>query len=111
MTRLTKWLCGGEIAALEGQVDAWRGRALAAETTVELIKEVLKREQDLREKLQTELVTEMRPQSVKPPEMKPVGNTVSSWPRIRRELERRERVKEDAEVSREEIEKTIRSQE
>ena len=43
-----------------------------------------------------------------PPNMEPLGKSVSSWPRIRRELEKQHQVNGNAEVSREEIEKGIR---
>jgi hypothetical protein len=110
MRWLVNLVAGQEIAALDKQVEAWRGRALSAETTVELVKEILKREQERGERLTSELSDRIRPQSIKPPDMKPVGQSISSWPRIKRELEKQNRVKENAEVSREEIEKTIRGQ-
>jgi hypothetical protein len=90
-------------------VDNWRVRCLAAETTVELVKEILQKERERGERLMSQQVASER--GVRPPEMKPVGNSVSSWPRIKRELERLNRVNDNAEISREEIEKAIRSEE
>ena len=81
-------------------LDSWRTRAIAAETTVTLFSEIMTRER-------TEKKQEEAP--ILPPNLKPLGDRrVSSWPRIKRELERQNMVKQDAQVSREEIEKTVR---
>jgi hypothetical protein len=93
---------------LNASIESWRARSIAAETTVELFKEIVTRERERSDKIERDIME--RAGTIKPPEMKPVGNSVSSWPRIRRELEKQNRVK-DAEVSRAEIEKTIRGQE
>lgn len=92
--------------------DAWRTRATASETTVELFKEIMTRERERSEKLEKQIFGDgSKTQKQDPPTMNPVGqNKVSSWPRIRRELENQHRVKNNAQVSREEIEKTIRSE-
>lgn len=93
-------------------LDGWRNRAISAETSVQLFNEILSRERESRTRLE-EYLSGPKHQDQQAPNMKPVGNTMSSWPRIRRELEKRDRgsMKEanDAGVSREEIEKTIRS--
>lgn len=96
-----------EIDLLNTSLDGWRGRAISAETSVQLFNEILSRERDSRARLEEYLKP---PQSAaqEAPQMKPVGNSVSSWPRIRKELERQHRVNDHAGVSREEIEKTIR---
>jgi hypothetical protein len=95
---------------LAATIDGWRSRALASETTVELVKGILAKEQErsakLTESLYNRVITPAHPTN--PPDMKPVGNTLSSWPRMKRELEKKHRVKDNAEVSREEIERTIR---
>ena len=86
------WYSRVEYQLLETQLLSWRERAIAAETTVELVKEILTREQKAREKLE-ETLFQARPQE-SAPEMKPVGNTLSSWPRIRREMEKMHRANE-----------------
>lgn len=83
------------------EADSWRTRAIAAETTVALFKEIMQRREEAVPRYK-------EPENPQPPNMKPVGNTLSSWPRIKRELEKNDRVKNNAGVSREEIEKTIR---
>ena len=91
-------------ASLEG----WRARAIAAETTVTLFKEIMTRESD-RIKILEEQLTKPQSQTSEAPNLDPVGDRrLSSWPRIRRELEKQNRVKPDAQVPREEIERTIR---
>ena len=93
----------------ELELEGWRARAIASETTVTLITEVLTREREARAKLEERVFPTPMPRSQEgPPDMKPLGNSVSSWPRIRRELEKRNRVNDNAEVSRETIEKGIR---
>ena len=121
MNWLIKFLGGhtkDEMERLSLVSDSWRTRATAAETTVALFKEIMTRERDRADKLLDErLAGESRrfDEPHAPPSMKPVGNSVSSWPRIKRELEKEHRVndqgKSHAEVSREEIEKTIRLRE
>jgi serine/threonine protein kinase HipA of HipAB toxin-antitoxin module len=91
------------------EIDAWRSRAIAAETTVHLLTEILQRERESRARLEDKLTPKLAEHSG-PPELKPVGQSVSSWPRIRRELEKQHKVNENAEVSRAEIEKTLWSQ-
>lgn len=88
--------------------ESWRTRCLAAETTVELVKEILTRERERSQRLEDRLFPNNKPQQQQPPNMEPVGQSVSSWPRIRRELEKEHRVKQNAQVPREEIERTIR---
>lgn len=88
--------------------ESWRARCLAAETTVELVKEILTRERERSQRLEDRLFPNNKPQQQAPPNMEPVGQSVSSWPRIRRELERQHQVKPDAQVSRGEVEKEIR---
>lgn len=91
-------------------VDSWRARCIAAETSVELFKEIMTRERERSEKLEEKLVgAHPNSENQQPPNLNPVGDRrLSSWPRIRRELEKQSRVKDNAEVSREEIERTIR---
>jgi hypothetical protein len=72
----------------------WRARALAAEATVELFKDIVKRERDRSDKIENDIRERMYPrhqEQQQPPNMKPIGNTISSWPRIKRELERQNR--------------------
>lgn len=86
-------------------LESWRARCLAAETTVELMKEILTRERERSEKLTEKLMgPKIDLSNIKPPDMRPVGQSVSSWPRIRRELER-----QHAGISREETKETVRS--
>jgi hypothetical protein len=93
-------------------VESWRARSIASETTVELVKEIMQKERERGDRLINELRDNFKPsKDMRPPDMKPVGNSVSSWPRIKRELERQSRVNDNAEISREEIEKAIRSEE
>lgn len=100
-----------EYRVLEATDEGWRMRALAAETSLALFKEIMTREEERSKRLEERLFPNNAPQMQRPPEMNPVGqNKVSSWPRIKRELERLERVP-NARVSREEIEKTIREKE
>jgi hypothetical protein len=82
----------GEMALHESVVESWRARCIAAETTVQLFKEIMTRDQERYEKL-LEGRSKYVPQS--PPELKPVGNSISSWPRIKRELEKQHRVNEE----------------
>lgn len=91
-------------------LESWRQRAIAAETTVELVKEIMARESDRAKRLEERLLGDNHPQQPQEaPPFNPVGEKrLSSWPRIRRELERQNRVKENAEVPREEIERKIR---
>ena len=89
-------------------IESWTRRALASETTVELVKEILAKERERTDKIQSDLYDRLHPnQHQTPPEIKPLGNGRTSWPRIKRQLEKQNRVP-DAEVSREEIEKGIR---
>jgi hypothetical protein len=71
--------------------NSWRDRCLAAETTVELFKDIVQRERARSDKIESDLRERMFPSETKPPNMKPIGNTISSWPRIKRELERQNR--------------------
>lgn len=85
--------------------ESWRQRAIAAETTVTLFKEIMTRDQA---RLDNMLEKKQQPQQM-PPDLKPLGDRrMSSWPRIRRELENQNRVRANAQVSREEIEKQVR---
>jgi hypothetical protein len=94
---LWKWLgCSDKVLSLEVQLEAWRARAIAAEANVELLKEMLK-------VTKAPTSTEHR----EAPSFEPIRPQFGSWPRMRRKLEEMERVK-NAQVSREEIEKTIR---
>ena len=87
-------------------IESWRVRATAAETTVELMKEILQRERERSERLMENFKPRNQDQA-KPPEMNPVGDRrLSSWPRIKRELERQNR---DAQISRTETQETVRS--
>jgi len=99
-----------ELAVHTAVCDGWRDRCLAAETTVTLFKDIVERERERSDKIETDIRNRMHPENGMqgPPGMKPVGHALSSWPRIRRELEKSHRVNDNAEVSREEIEKTIR---
>jgi hypothetical protein len=82
-----------ERAAQDQILESWRSRCLAAETTVALVKEILVREQERTERL----MNPTRPNTeLHPPEMQPVGTSRSSWPRMRRELEKRDRMKDTA---------------
>ena len=94
--------------------ESWRARAIAAETTVELFKEIMSRDKaSARENaaLQNAIEREVAQEQAFPPDLKPLGDRrVSSWPRIKRELERQHMVKQNAEVSREEIERAIRGE-
>lgn len=73
--------------------ESWRTRAIAAETTVELVKEILQKERERTDKIQSDLYGRLHPnQQQVPPEMKPLGNGRTSWPRIKRNLEREHRV-------------------
>lgn len=99
-----------EYKILDSTCEAWRGRCVASETTVELVKEILTRERERSQRLEERLFPNSKPQQQQPPNMEPVGQSVSSWPRIKRELEKEHRVK-DAQISREEIEKAIRGKE
>ena len=89
--------------------DGWRSRAIAAETTVELFKEIMSRD---KASARENAAREKEPDEPSfPPDLKPLGDRrVSSWPRIKRELERQNRVKQDAQISREEIERTLRGE-
>lgn len=93
-------------------LESWRQRCIAAETTVSLFKEIMTREQNRAEKLEERLVgAHPSNENREPPNIDPIGDRrLSSWPRIRRELEKQNRAP-DAKISREEIEKTIRSEE
>ena len=85
-------------------IESWRVRATAAETTVELMKEILQRERERSERLMENIGP--KHSEMKPPELNPVGDRrLSSWPRIKRELERQNR---DAQISREETKETVR---
>ena len=89
--------------------ESWRARAIAAETTVELFKEIMSRDKAMsaNNAMPAKELEEQR----FPPDLKPLGDRrVSSWPRIKRELERQNRVKQDAQISREEIERTLRGE-
>lgn len=107
MDSLIKMLGGftnHEYELLKVSEEAWRTRAIASETTVALFKEIMTRDQ-----ARLDQMTNARMPGQAPPEFKPVGDKqLSSWPRIRRELEKQNRVKPGAEVPREEIERTIR---
>ena len=114
-----KWLIkvlGGytkdDLEKMSLTVDAWRTRAIAAETTSDLYKDILQREREQIEIIRNSIQDRMqqRTSNVQPPEMEPLGNGRTSWPRIRRELERRDQVRSNpptkeevhAEISREE---------
>jgi hypothetical protein len=97
-----------EAAMQDAIVENWRARCLAAETTVELVKEILTREQEARTRMEEDLKDRLYPRHITPPEMQPVGQSRSSWPKMRRELEKQHRVNDNAEVSREKIESEIR---
>lgn len=109
---MTNWLIralGGvpisELDVLNASLEGWRSRAIAAETSVALFKEIMTRDRERAEREDRPAAT---PPNPTPPNMKPVGHTLSSWPRIKRQLERDHQVKQDAQVPREEIERTIR---
>lgn len=97
-----------EYENLDKTLESWRTRCTASETTVELFKDIVSRERERSDKIMERLFPDKSQQQQQPPEMKPVGNSVSSWPRIRRELEKLDREKSNAQVSRGEIEKEIR---
>lgn len=100
-----------EYDLIQASQDAWRNRCVAAETSVSLFNEIMARERERNKKLEDKMMgwDQEAKEVQQPPQMNPVGqNKVSSWPRIRRELERLHRVKDNAPVSREEIEKNIR---
>ena len=92
--------------------DSWRTRAIAAETTVELFRDIVARERERSDRVEERLTGQKAaPQPIQTGEpMQPLGSDKrSSWPRIRRELEREDRMKSNAGVSREKIESEIRS--
>lgn len=97
-----------EKAIVDQLMESWRARAIASENSVALFKEIMTRDQQRYEKLEEKLFGRAKFERVEPPDMQPVGQSVSSWPRIKRELEKQSRVNENAEVSREKIEATIR---
>jgi hypothetical protein len=77
--------------ALEG----WRARALAAETTVSLFNDIIARERERSDRIEQDIRERAFPAPApkqKPPQAKPIGSTISSWPRIKRELEKRDRI-------------------
>src|SRR6516164_3731842 len=89
--------------------DGWRTRAIAAETTVELFKDIVHRERERSDRIEKDIRSgkEFQKETISPPEMKPVGTSVSSWPRIRRELERQNRVSNNGVPSKEEVEREM----
>lgn len=100
-----------EYDLLASTTEGWRGRATAAETSVQLFNEIMTRERERAQRLEDKLSDIARGPQSQPqeaPRMQPVGNSVSSWPKIRREMEKMHRVNNDAQVSRGEIEKEIR---
>jgi hypothetical protein len=97
-----------EKAIVDQLMESWRARAIASENSVALFKEIMTRDNQRYEKLEEKLMGRARYEPQDPPKMEPVGQSVSSWPRIKRELEKQSRVNENAEVSREKIEATIR---
>jgi hypothetical protein len=98
---LHKWLgFTAKVESLEAQLEAWRSRAIAAEANVELLREMMK------ERRPTELGSSREQKEA--PSFEPIRPQFGSWPRMRRKLEEMERVKPNAQVSRGEVEKTIR---
>lgn len=97
---MTNWLIralGGvpkhDYDMLNAMLEGWRGRAIAAETSVSLFKEIMTRDKEI--VAQNAENARALMQNPIPPNMQPVGNTISSWPRIRREMERQHRAKSD----------------
>lgn len=86
-----------EFQALDIQLEVWRGRAIAAETSVALFKEIMERDAKRMEKLEEKYTGGYLRQGManpQPPGDKPLGNGIASWPRIKRQMERDHRVKE-----------------
>jgi hypothetical protein len=83
---------------LDAALESWRARVLGAESNAELVKGLLTQERERSERLMDHII-HPRPEGprseITAPNMQPIGNTISSWPRIRRKLEFEHRVKEE----------------
>ena len=97
-------------------LDSWRTRAIAAETTSDLYKDILTKEKEEIQRIRDLMREYKQPvesaeRMSQPPNMKPItNNTMSSWPRIKRELERRDRVS-NAAPTKEEVHARISQEE